>query len=256
MKSVILNQLRTIESENDVTILYACESGSRAWGFDNSQSDYDVRFIYKRNNVRDYVALSEKSDVIEAMDGDLDIVGWDIKKALCLHFRGNPNLREWTVSPVVYIDWKMDIFNGLPDFDDAVLKYHYQSIARNNWKRLADESLELTKRDIKMYLYNCRCILVWMVIDEGFDPSINIFELLEQVRNLDLGIRSDIEYLISYYKGNCESNLDLDALKRINQWMGDNLAIMSSDFPKKAGKRDLRVYDEKFFEIVFPDFGQ
>ena len=37
------NRLALIEKENDVRILYACESGSRAWGFPSKDSDYDVR---------------------------------------------------------------------------------------------------------------------------------------------------------------------------------------------------------------------
>ena len=71
-----------IEEDNNVTILYACESGSRAWGFDNVESDYDVRFIFKRNDLKEYLSISNQDDVIELMDGDLDMVGWDIKKAL------------------------------------------------------------------------------------------------------------------------------------------------------------------------------
>ena len=46
MENVIAQQLAKIEEDNNVTILYACESGSRAWGFDNVESDYDVRFIF------------------------------------------------------------------------------------------------------------------------------------------------------------------------------------------------------------------
>jgi predicted nucleotidyltransferase len=45
---VIKEQLDYIEQEEQVTILYACESGSRAWGFPSQDSDYDVRFIYLR----------------------------------------------------------------------------------------------------------------------------------------------------------------------------------------------------------------
>jgi hypothetical protein len=254
MKAQITNRLNTIEAENDVTVLYACESGSRAWGFDNSKSDYDVRFIYKRNDARDYLSLSERSEVIEMMDGDLDIVGWDIKKALYLHYRSNPNLREWIVSPIVYLDWKIDVFKGLPDFDSGVLKYHYLNIVKSNWRRLCGDDLVLSKRVIKMYMYNCRCILAWKVLDEGDSPSINIFDLLDQAKGLDEGVRQDIEYLISYYKGNCEDDLDFESIERISQWMARCLEVMRKDFPKKEGKSDLKSYDERFFDIVFPNF--
>ena len=44
----ILETLKTIEKSENIRILYAAESGSRAWGFDSSNSDYDVRFIYAR----------------------------------------------------------------------------------------------------------------------------------------------------------------------------------------------------------------
>lgn len=38
--------LKEVEKKNNVKILYACETGSRAWGFPSPDSDYDVRFIY------------------------------------------------------------------------------------------------------------------------------------------------------------------------------------------------------------------
>ena len=39
----IRRKLREIEAANQVKILYAVESGSRAWGFASPDSDYDVR---------------------------------------------------------------------------------------------------------------------------------------------------------------------------------------------------------------------
>ena len=41
-------QLAEIEKKENVRILHAVESGSRAWGFASPDSDYDVRFIYVR----------------------------------------------------------------------------------------------------------------------------------------------------------------------------------------------------------------
>jgi predicted nucleotidyltransferase len=46
MRERIQAELGRIEAEAGVRILYACESGSRAWGFPSADSDCDVRFIY------------------------------------------------------------------------------------------------------------------------------------------------------------------------------------------------------------------
>lgn len=253
MKSQILSRLQRIERENDISVIYACESGSRAWGFSRPDSDYDVRFIYKSNNPREYVSLGEKGEVIESVGKDLDIVGWDIKKALKLHRNGNPNLREWILSPIVYVDWKADIFRDLPDFDRAKLKFHYTNIATSNWKVLKDNP-EPSKRIIKMYLYNSRCVLVWMIINEAKDPLINIHDLLNQADSLDGDIKADINALVSYYRSGCEGDLDLGLISGINRWMGEHIQLMRKDFPKTHEKADLRIYDDRLFDIIFPDY--
>ena len=50
MKDTIQKELAQIEQTQNVRILLAVESGSRAWGFASPDSDYDVRFIYVRPN--------------------------------------------------------------------------------------------------------------------------------------------------------------------------------------------------------------
>ena len=43
---IVKSKLTDIEKEFNVSIFYACESGSRAWGFESTDSDYDIRFLY------------------------------------------------------------------------------------------------------------------------------------------------------------------------------------------------------------------
>ena len=105
-KERIRAQLAEIEAAENVHILYACESGSRAWGFASNDSDWDVRFVYLRTT--DWylsIDLEHKRDVIEKPVSDLlDISGWDLRKALWLFRKSNPPLIEWLHSPIVYLD--------------------------------------------------------------------------------------------------------------------------------------------------------
>ena len=100
----IQQRLTAAEIEHDVKVIYACESGSRAWGFASPDSDYDVRFIYAHKS-QWYLSfdVERRRDVIEyPIVDDIDIGGWDIKKALYLFTRTNGALLEWLTSPIVY----------------------------------------------------------------------------------------------------------------------------------------------------------
>ena len=46
---LIQTNLDEIERTEQVRILFAVESGSRAWGLPSPDSDYDVRFVYGAN---------------------------------------------------------------------------------------------------------------------------------------------------------------------------------------------------------------
>ena len=95
MKDKILEKLKQIEQEKGVEILYACESGSRAWGFASPDSDYDIRFIYK-HDLGYYLSLWEQTDVIEFMtEDDLDGSGWDLRKTVKLLAKSNAPLLEY-----------------------------------------------------------------------------------------------------------------------------------------------------------------
>ena len=97
----IERKLKEVEEKENVTVIMAVESGSRAWGFASKDSDYDVRFLYVRRR-EDYLKLQPPRDVIEwQLDEVLDINGWDIRKALVLLYKSNPTLFELCNSPNV-----------------------------------------------------------------------------------------------------------------------------------------------------------
>jgi predicted nucleotidyltransferase len=98
----IQKALAQLETVHNIRILYACESGSRAWGFPSPDSDYDVRFIYC-HPADWYLTLDEGRDTLDfPVDDELDLAGWDLRKALRLLRGSNAALFEWLQSPVVY----------------------------------------------------------------------------------------------------------------------------------------------------------
>ena len=242
-----MEKLKEIENEFGVEILYACEAGSRAWGFSNDESDWDIRFIYKRN-VKDYLSLIKMKDVIEVTDRDnyLDFVGWDIKKALMLHFKSNPNLREWIKSDRIYLDIGVDlIFNNLGGFDRNILMNHYSSIAFSHWKKYCGDFIG--KDNSKKYLYVLRCILSWNLLKKEICPPINIFDLLMCNESLiSKDVKRSIMKLIEFHQSKSEIN-DSD-IEVINSFIISSLNNMDHLEPSMV--KDIQKYDEIFRELL------
>ncbi|MCA8830620.1 nucleotidyltransferase domain-containing protein [Hymenobacter pini] len=102
MHARIQTALTQLQVTHGIRILYACESGSRAWGFPSPDSDFDVRFIYS-HPADWYLTLDEGPDTLNfPVDDELDLAGWELRKALRLLRGSNAALLEWLQSPVVY----------------------------------------------------------------------------------------------------------------------------------------------------------
>jgi len=178
MKEIIQKQLMEIEQKENVKILFAIESGSRAWGFASPDSDYDVRFIYARP-VAEYLKLEKRRDVIEYMLTDeLDINGWDLDKALKLLHTSNPTFFEWSNSPIVYK--QTDFLKKLNRIKNKYFYcktglYHYLNMAAGNYR----EYLKKDQVKLKKYFYVLRPLLAceW-ILDKGTPPSMMFNDLL------------------------------------------------------------------------------
>jgi len=131
-------RLGKIEATHNCTILLAVESGSRAWGFPSPDSDNDVRFFYMRP-LRSYLAIDPERDVIELpIDGDWDVNGWDITKALRLMVKGNATVGEWLNSPLIYsesTDFPFRLRDLMATYADPRLSArHYYGLANTCYK--------------------------------------------------------------------------------------------------------------------------
>lgn len=184
MNDAIVSALKTIEAERGVRVLFAVESGSRAWGFASPDSDYDVRFVYV-HPVEHYLSIRERRDVIEAeLPGDLDLAGWDLRKALGLLAKSNPSLHEWLRSPIVYSrdETFMSEFVPLANawLSETALLKHYLSMARTNWNAY----LQGEQVSRKKYLYVFRPVLAARWIEKGLGAPPMLFSEL-RARTLD-----------------------------------------------------------------------
>lgn len=167
VRAQIMEGLQALEHKHNVKVLFACESGSRGWGFASPDSDYDVRFIYV-NQPAWYLSVDSRRDVIELpISGDLDINGWDLRKALQLLKRSNPTLLEWLRSPIVYMEdvATMARFRHLAETGFSSLRgyHHYVSMAKKNFR----EHLKGEVVRYKKYLYVLRPLLAARWIREG-----------------------------------------------------------------------------------------
>lgn len=179
MRKVIVEELKEIEARENVRILHAVESGSRAWGFASPDSDYDVRFIYVRPR-EFYLKLERTRDVLEYPINDLlDINGWDLQKALRLLHRSNPSLFEWFKSPIIY---QQTAFSN--EFTAMMEKYflkksglyHYLNMANGNYR----EYLRGEQVKAKKYFYVLRPILAcnW-ILRTNTPPPMLFSELVD-----------------------------------------------------------------------------
>ncbi len=157
MKKLILRAVKKLEKEYDVKILWAIESGSRAWGFASEDSDYDVRCVHVAK-LDNYLGLYQIPQQINLSKDDIDLESWDIKKFAELSIKSNPQIAEWLRSPIIYIN--SSIRSRLRSFFDngcslEFLKQHYLRMAKQNYHKYMSIGMS---HSCKKYLYVLRAI--------------------------------------------------------------------------------------------------
>lgn len=220
IQSLIQLKLKEIEQKENVKVLHAVESGSRAWGFASPDSDYDVRFIYVRP-MKYYLGLQPKTDFIDwELNETLDINGWDLSKALQHFHKSNATLFEWANSPVVYYstqEWDQIKRSAEKYFSSKSSMYHYYGIANKNYM----EYLQGHMVKYKKYFYVLRPILACKWIEKKKCPPPVLFQdLADEVLEKNMKIIADNLVKQKVKMVEAEKGKRIDEL---NQYILDNL---------------------------------
>ena len=250
IKNSIENKIAEIEKNENVEIILAIESGSRAWGFESTDSDYDVRFIY-RHELKWYLNVLPRREVIELpIEGVDDYSGWDIRKALFLMNKSNPVLFEWLNSPIVYKKDK-ERYNKLQYaakkyFSPLSSVYHYLHMAKGNNKEFLQDEIVKSKK----YFYVLRPLLACLWIKERNEtPPIEFEILLSQIN--DPILLNDIHELLQRKKSGIEMGNEkvIPSIQTFIIETIEKLETYSCDYNPRS-KPDSQYLDNLLWELV------
>lgn len=248
MNKEIAKALKDIESKRGVKIIYACESGSRAWGFSSTDSDYDVRFIYMHQPDYYLSVFDDRRDVIELPINDLlDISGWDLKKSLSLLYKNNLALFEWINSPVTYLNKDRDsLLKQLVQYyfraDRA--HYHYLSMAKGFYENHL-KNTELPNMKKLFYCLRTTAACLWVKKYNSMPPVLFTEMLTPELLPED--VIAEVKQLILEKSGKIEGDSTANAKSSLN-FIIAKLAELEAYSPKKSS------FDKTFADSSFKAF--
>lgn len=247
----IKKEITRLEAEHEIKILLAVESGSRAWGFASTDSDWDVRYIYI-HKLDWYLKIDEQKDSQEKiLPNDLDLSGWELKKALRLFRKSNPPLLEWLCSPIIYKEEfstaeKLRKMSG-EYFNPKSCMYHYLSMAKNNFREFLQKDLVKSKK----YFYVLRPVLAcdWIKNTNSFPPME--FQELVDLQVTDEKIKAEIEQLLKR-KIAGEELKEEPKIEILNNFLGKKIEFYNkfADEIEANEKPPTELLDELFKQTI------
>src|SRR6476620_6918980 len=252
MTAEIKKELKRLELQNDIKILYAVESGSRAWGFASTDSDWDVRYIYI-HRLDWYLKIDDKKDnQEEILPNDIDLSGWELKKALRLFRKSNPPMLEWLRSPIVYLQ-QFKTAERLREltreyFNPKSCLHHYLHMAEGNYR----EYLQKDSVRVKKYFYVLRPILACEWIKQTNTMAPVEFHKLLDSQVTDNSVKTEIQNLLKRKIEGEELNEE-PKIHVLNNFL-ENKIQFYNDYVKSLGQisqPDTDRLDEIFKHTIY-----
>jgi predicted nucleotidyltransferase len=260
--STIRTKLEELCDREGVKSIFAVESGSRAWGFASPDSDYDVRFVYIRPT-KDYLLLDRPRDVIEHMDqrGMLDLVGWDLVKALKLLGNSNPSIIEWLETEQAYQadDESVAILRDVArqSVSSKALVFHYISVAQDHMKKYVRNQKEVAP---KKYLYAFRGVLSADYVLRNSRPAPILFQALRDESELmreQPKIATLLDKLIEL-KGETAEKKKLPIIPALDEFVeeqADRLLRLAQTSQASSNRVESEVLNRAFEQLRCIHFG-
>lgn len=233
---MIQEQLNKLEAEHDIRILFACESGSRAWGFASSDSDYDVRFAYV-HKLDWYLGIDKGADFIEGLqDGVLDIRGVELRRLLQLFRASNAAVYEWLQSPVWYRKDEAFVrqlwIYAETCFSARDGMHHYLGMTRNT----LESCLQSTEVKLKKYFYALRPVLAAAWIKEyNSCPPMELRHLRAPIA--DPAVQQRMDALLAQ-KAGVEEGFRVAPDPLLHRFIEEQMA-QCTDYAKTLGKKEV-----------------
>ncbi len=218
MREKIMTKLHDLEKKHEIRILLAVNYGSRCFGYASPESDWDVRFIYV-HRPEWYFSINKTEDTIQMEDGEQDLSGYDLKKALSLLEKTNPNESDWLHATDYYI-LDADFLKAMRAFESQCYNvhhamHHFYSIGLKHNERYLQKEVTL-----KRFVYYMRGILSCRWLEKwGTHPPVIVDELVDATMTDNDEVRESTHRLLE--------------LKRMGK------------------KNDALIVDDKLYEYVY-----
>nr|WP_295777497.1 nucleotidyltransferase domain-containing protein [Rhodoferax sp.] len=223
-------------------------------GLASPNSDYDARFIYVHPPEWYLsVGLEEKRDVIEyPIVDEMDINGWDLRKALRLFARSNSGFVEWIQSPIVYEyagtfhARAKELLPKVYSIESGI--YHYRSMAKTNYRGY----LQAERVPLKKYFYVLRPMLSVRWLEHYQTPAPIEFQRLLEFTAGEEGLGDAIDELLAVKRESPEMGLS-PQIAPIQKFVERELERLESISPDRSDRTDVEPLLSELFRAVLKE---
>jgi predicted nucleotidyltransferase len=253
MNSEIIKSLKDVEERHGCKILFAVESGSRAWGFASSDSDYDIRGVYVKP-LDWYLQLRSgvPDTITESLKDDFDISLWDIRKAFFQMAKSNASFMEWLDSPIVYKD--CGLLARLNEIKNECVNpihivYHYASMFRHAMGAKGEDGTISLKK--LCYALRANLCLRYVMEEEKMPPT-KFDDVFNKV-NLSREERDAISAILAKKEISLEGDL-INIENALEDLLEDRYESLSAyKWSRNGSERKIETTLESLFQYYVKD---